>query len=213
MQFIGILNTKGGVGKTTLAACLAVCAARDSSVAVVDLDPQGSFASWHDRRGNPHNPELMRGLERASDAVEALRQTSGHDYVFFDGPPGSLIVTEDAVRACSLVVIPTRASGLDLAASQDCISLCQEIGTPFLVVLNARGPHDGKLIEQARALLASWKVPTAETVVAQRVQYVNAITTGRTGPEKDAKAAAEVDALWAEMKAALQRAKRRRAKA
>ena len=212
MQFIGILNTKGGVGKTTLAACLAVCASRDANVAVVDLDPQGSFASWHGRRGDPNNPELMRGLERASDAAEALQRTSGHDYVFFDGPPGSLIVTEDAVRSCSLVVIPTRASGLDLAASQDCISLCQEIGTPCLVVLNARGPHDGRLIEQARALLASWKVPTAETVVAQRVQYVNAITTGKTGAEKNKDAGAEIEALWAEVKAALRRAKRRRAK-
>lgn len=52
MHFIGVLNTKGGTGKTTLvSSCLAVRAARDARVAVVDLDPQGSFTDWHGRRG------------------------------------------------------------------------------------------------------------------------------------------------------------------
>jgi chromosome partitioning protein len=210
MRFIGVLNTKGGTGKTTLVSCLGVRAAQGSRVAVVDLDPQGSFEEWHDRRGSPDNPELMRGVDRASDAREALELTSPYDYVFFDGPPGALLVTEDAVRASHLVVIPLRASGLDLAASQDCISLCQDAGTPFLVVINAKGPYDGKFVEQARALLSSWDVPVAETAVAQRVQYVNAITTGRTGAEKDKKAEAEIEALWAEVKAAASPAKRRR---
>jgi chromosome partitioning protein len=161
----------------------------------------------------PDNPELMRGLDRASDAVAALQRTGGYDFVFFDGPPGSILVTEDAVRASTLVLIPLRASGLDLAASQDCISLCQETGTPFLLVLNAKGQHDGRLVEEARALLSSWKLPVAKTTIAYRSQYVNAITTGRTGPEKDRKAEAEIDALWAEVKAAAQRAAKRRARA
>jgi len=57
--------------------------------------------------------------------------------VFFDGPPGALLVTEDAVRASTLVVIPPRASGLDLAASQDCVSLCQEtLESPPQMVTN-----------------------------------------------------------------------------
>ena len=212
MHFIGVLNTKGGTGKTTLASCLAVRAARDARVAVVDLDPQGSFTDWHGRRGAPDNPALMRGLDRASDAVEALKHICPYDFVFFDGPPGSILVTEDAVRASTLVLIPLRASGLDLAASQDCISLCQETETPFLLVLNAKGQHDGRLVEEARALLSSWKLPVARTTIASRSQYVNAVTTGRTGPEKDRKAEAEIDALWAEVKAATLRAAKRRAR-
>ena len=42
MHIIGMLNGKGGVGKTTLCACLAVRAAqepRNNKVAGVDLDP------------------------------------------------------------------------------------------------------------------------------------------------------------------------------
>jgi chromosome partitioning protein len=35
--------------------------------------------------------------------------------------------------------------------------------------------------------------------VAHRVPYVNAMTSGKTGPENDKVAAAEIDALWTEI--------------
>jgi CobQ/CobB/MinD/ParA nucleotide binding domain len=82
MHIIGVLNGKGGVGKTTLTACLAVRAAKDGAaqVAVVDLDPANSYAEWYARRGSPDNPTLFRGVDRASDAVEALRLTSPYTH-------------------------------------------------------------------------------------------------------------------------------------
>jgi len=212
MHIVGMLNGKGGVGKTTLTACLAVRATADkASVAVLDLDPSSSYSEWYRRRGSPDNPTLLTGIDHASDAVEALRLTSPYAYVFLDGTPGSLLVTEDAVRVSSLVIIPMRASGLDLASSQDVIQICQDLQKPFLVVVNDKGQHDGKLVEEARGLLFSWKVPIANTVVAHRVQYVNAMTTGKTGPEKDKKAAEEIDALWTEVTSAIRKVAKARA--
>lgn len=213
MHTIGVLNTKGGVGKTTMTACLAVRASQDRNtrVGVVDLDPQSSYSDWYARRGEPDNPELLRGEEWASDAVEAINLAKPYDYLFLDGPPGALLVTEDAVRTSSLVLIPIRASGLDLSASQDCITLCQDEGTPYMVVINAKTMHDKKLVEDARKLLSSWSVPVANTVIAHRTQYINAITSGKTGPEKDKKAAGEIDGLWAEVKGAVKKAARARA--
>ena len=210
MIVIGILNTKGGSGKTTMTTCLAVRASQDAKVAVVDLDPQSSYSDWYQRRGSPDNPALLAGEDRASDAVEALRLASPYEMVFVDGPTNALLITEDAIKASTLVVIPMKASGLDLAASQDCISLCQEIGKPHLVVINDKGQHDGKLVDEAIGL-ALWKVPVAKTVVSHRVSYINAITTGRTGPEKDKKAEEEINALWADVKAALRKAAKVRA--
>jgi chromosome partitioning protein len=219
MHVIGVLNTKGGCGKTTLTTCLAVRAVgpvgekAEAQVAVVDLDPQSSYSEWYARRGGePDNPTLLLGEDRASDEVEALRLTSPYDYVFVDGPTNALLITEDAIRASTFVIIPMKASGLDLGASQDCISLCQELRAPFLVVINDKGQHDAKLVEEAIKLLTkSWKVPVANQVISHRVHYINAITTGKTGPEKDKKAAEEIDALWAEIKAGVRKAAKARA--
>lgn len=211
MLVIGVLNTKGGTGKTTLASCLAVRASQDGLAAVCDLDPQGSYSDWYKRRGSPDNPALLTGAEFASDAVEGLRNASAYKFVILDGPPGALLVTEDAIKTSDLVIVPMRASGLDIGASQDCIQLCQENGTPMLAVINAKGQHDGKLVEQTQKVLAKWKVPVADTVISHRLQYINAITTGRTGPEKDKRAADEIDDLWVEILAALRKLKRGRA--
>lgn len=220
MQVIGVLNTKGGVGKTTLTSCLAVEAAsltlppaKQPKVAVCDLDPQGSYSDWYKRRGTPDNPALLHGAELASEAVESLRLTSAYDFVFVDGPPGALTVTEDAIHTADLIVIPMKASGLDLAASQDCIQLCQDNNKPFLVVVNDAGQHDTKLVEQAKGVLFNWKLDKsiAKQVIRHRVPYINAVTTGRSGPEKDKAAAEEIAALWAEVRAALRRSSKERA--
>ena len=187
MHIIGVLNGKGGVGKTTLTACLAVRAAEDTtrksrwSIST----RRTSYAEWYARRGSPDNPALYRGVDHASDAVEALQLTSPYNYLFFDGPPNSVLVTEDAIRVSTLVLIPIRASGLDIGSSRDTIQMCQDYGTAYLVVINGKGQHDGRLVDEARALLRSWKVPVAEQVIAHRLQFINAMTTGKTGPEKD----------------------------
>jgi hypothetical protein len=78
-------------------------------------------------------------------------------------------------------------------------------------VINDVGARDGKLVENVRNQLISWKVPIAETAVAHRVAYINAITTGKAGQEKDRRAAEEIESLWVEIKAALRTAAKVRA--
>ena len=52
-------------------------------------------------------------------------------------------------------------------------------------------------------MLFNWDVPIAKTVISHRVSYVNAVSMGKTGPEKDKAAAGEIDNLWAEIKATI----------
>ena len=213
MNVVGFLNSKGGVGKSTLCAAVAVRASQESRrVCIVDLDPQESVADWWRRRGQPDNPTLFKGADRASDAVEALA-LDGWDWVFLDGPPGSLIITDDAIKVSDFVVIPMRASGLDLLASQDAVRLCQDAGVAYTVVLNScQSRSRDKLVEAARSTLFSSKVPIADTAITQRVAFVTAMTTGKTGAEKDAAAGEEIEALWKEIKAATLKAAKVRAK-
>ncbi|CAA2143859.1 ParA family protein [Hyphomicrobium sp. ghe19] len=213
MNIVGFLNSKGGVGKSTLCAAIAVRAAQENRrVCIVDLDPQESVADWWRRRGQPDNPTLFKGADRASDAVEALA-LDGWDWVFLDGPPGSLIVTDDAIRASNFVAVPMRASGLDLLASQDAVRLCQDAGVGYMVVLNAcQSRSRDKLVEAARSILFSNQVPIADATITQRIAFVTAMTTGKTGAEKDNAAAEEIEALWKEIKSATLKGVRAKAK-
>lgn len=203
MFVIGLLNSKGGVGKTTLAACLATRAAQDSNrVCLVDLDPQESTADWHRLRGSPENPTLFVGEDRASDAIEKA-ELAGFDWCFLDGPPGSLLVTQDAIGASTLVVVPMRASGIDLLATEDAVKLCMDARIPYLVVFNQTkaGARD-RLLDAARMPLLNAGIPIGESTISQRVAFVSAMSAGKTGPEQDKAAAKEIDALWREIKAA-----------
>jgi chromosome partitioning protein len=68
MYVIAVVNTQGGVGKTTLASALAVRAAKDSPrVAMVDLDPQRSLVEWWQRRGSTENPTIFEGADSPVD--------------------------------------------------------------------------------------------------------------------------------------------------
>jgi chromosome partitioning protein len=205
MPIVGFLNSKGGVGKSTLCAAVAVRASKDfPNVCLVDLDPQESIADWWRRRGpgEPDNPRLIEGVTRASDAVKAL-QHEHCDWVFLDGPPGSLLVTDDAIGISHFVVIPMRPSPLDILASQDAVRLCLDAGRPFAIVFNScKGGASDKLLNDARATLKQQRVPMTDAAVTQRNSYVTAMTGGKTGPERDAVAAEEIDALWREIKAA-----------
>jgi cellulose biosynthesis protein BcsQ len=61
MRVLMLATQKGGAGKTTLAAALAVAAQADGErVLAVDLDPQGSLWSWRQRRSDA-TPETVRG--------------------------------------------------------------------------------------------------------------------------------------------------------
>src|SRR6476661_321542 len=66
MRSIAFLTHKGGAGKTTLTAALAVAAAAaGEKVIALDLDSQGSLVRWSDRRkaANAPNSVVIEPLE------------------------------------------------------------------------------------------------------------------------------------------------------
>src|SRR5262245_9710492 len=83
LRVITFASVKGGVGKSTLCSALAVRASKDSKrVALLDLDPQESLASWWTRRGRTRNPKLHE-VDATTEAIELLI-SEGWEWVFVD---------------------------------------------------------------------------------------------------------------------------------
>ena len=215
MICIAIANSKGGVGKTTLTAALGVRAAKDDRrVALCDLDPQRSLAEWFHVRGRDRNnpsmladPAYRRG--DVADAREKLEQ-AGYDLAFLDGPPGHLERVREMVAASDFCVIPVKPSSLDLLATVEAAEIARQEGKPHLAVLN---DCEGKLARDARGALVSCNIPVAITEISHRVAHVTAMGHGKTASEigkSGSAAAAEVDALWSEIRTATGKARRPR---
>src|SRR5271170_4665593 len=91
-KIITIAQQKGGAGKTTLAAHLALAwASAGRRVAVIDIDPQASLSTWFQ-----HRRERLRATAPDIDVAaitgwrvtaEVERQARNHDVVLVDSPP------------------------------------------------------------------------------------------------------------------------------
>ena len=217
MLKIAVINTKGGVGKTTLSCALAVRASQDGKrVAMVDLDPQRSLIEWWKRRGNTDNPLAYDGVDTPAEAVERLEQVGLADFVVFDGPPAFITLVQEMADAADFVLIPVRASMLDLLSTQDAIVITRKAQRPFMVVINDVGQYEAKMVASSRATLVNAGIPVAETVIRHRPAHIAGMTVGKSGAEvdkgKDKQACSDIDALWDELSAAVIKAAKSAAK-
>jgi chromosome partitioning protein len=203
---LAFANSKGGCGKTSLIANVSVRAARDHRVALLDYDPQQSLARWSELRGEEmFNPRLWRNGQGARIDVPALKD-AGTEWIFQDVPPATFHLIEDSISVSDLVIIPVKASPVDLEAVDPIMEVCSDLGKPFVFVL-AMYDARWKLSESAFPYLER-KAPghTLKEVFSYRQAYVGSMIGGATGPEfnKDPKqakdAAVEIDALWAAIK-------------
>lgn len=198
---VALAASKGGVGKSTLAAALAVRAMQaDLKVAVLDWEPQGSLTLWWGLRGKPDNPQLIQNVD---DPVSVVANLDA-DWVIIDTPPANCDRIADAIEAADVVLIPVRASLFDLAAVREIVAMAKELKKPFGFVLNADEPRREGLRTSAIAALTKMG-PVLGTPIQNRTVYVSALNSGKTGPEhkdkKQAKEAAdEIDALWTAVK-------------
>jgi chromosome partitioning protein len=200
MKTIAIVSQKGGSGKTTLATALAVRAMKDGhSVALFDIDPQGSASLWAERREGDE-PAVISCQIFALEKLLAKAEEGGADFAFIDTPGKIEQAAIAASKAADLALIPVRATAFDLDALKELRSLMAIAGDPpAYVVLNAI-PVQGKRHLDARAVIEKLhKLTVAPVHLSQRNAFSDAIIAGKTASEYEpkGKAAAELDALYA----------------
>jgi chromosome partitioning protein len=203
-HIITIAQQKGGAGKTTLAAHLALAWAATRSVAVIDIDPQGSLAAWF-RLRQQQADMLGPALEVASVtgwrvSAEVERQARSHDIVLIDSAPHAETEARLAVRASSLVLIPVQPSPMDVWATRATLDLARQERVPALIVMN-RVPSRANLTRAMAAKLADLGAPVAETRIGNRVALAAALADGEGILEAAplSPAAEEITALAAEV--------------
>src|ERR1700733_10525186 len=144
-RIITIAQQKGGAGKTTLAAHLALAwAASGRRVAVIDIDPQASLSSWFElrrKRRRSTKPDIaVTAITGWRVATEVERQARDHDIVLVDSPPHAATEARMAVRAASLTLVPVQPSPMDLWATRATLELARAERVPALLVLNRVPP-------------------------------------------------------------------------
>jgi len=197
LRVIAFANVKGGVGKSTLCSALAVRAAEESKrVALLDLDPQESLASWWTRRGRTKNPRLHE-IDATTEAIELLI-SEGWEWVFIDTGPAKIEVIEPGIVVADLVLIPTRPSSFDIEQAGICVELCEAHGKPHAFVFN-QAERGTKLTKSSMQYLEQEGAHVIKSpVITFQPAYMAALTVGKSGPEveKGSDARKEIDALW-----------------
>src|SRR4029079_6775698 len=122
MNVIVFASRKGGSGKSTLTAHLAAHANRPSRrCMLIDCDPQGSISLWHKLRGTPE-PQLRNAVRGGIKEIVEQAKADGVEWAFVDTAPNMSGAVTDAISVATLVVIPVRLPGVDLAAGQGTVA-------------------------------------------------------------------------------------------
>jgi chromosome partitioning protein len=203
-KIITIAQQKGGAGKTTLAAHLALAWAAAARVAIIDIDPQASLAAWfrlrRERLGavSPDIEVASLGGWRVAGEVE--RQAKSHDVVVIDTAPHAETEARIAVRAASLVLVPVQPSPMDVWATRPTLDLARQERVPSLLVLN-RVPARANITEAMARQLAALGAPVASVQIGNRVALAAALAEGRGILEAapHSRAAGEIAALAREV--------------
>ena len=196
MDVLALASVKGGGGKTTLCAHIAVEAQRqgDGPVAVIDTDPQASLARWWNARQAETPAFVQTTLAEFPQQLEAMR-LAGFNLVVIDTPGSDVSHTRTVLRYSDLVLIPSRPSPLDLGTLGITVGMVEAESRPLMFVLNA---VTARTRISAQAVMALSQSGPVTAILHQRIDYAAAMIDGRVAVELDAssRSAEEISKLW-----------------
>ena len=202
-RVITVAPQKGGSGKATIAANLAVAYLRQGlSVALLDTDPQGSLGRWFMARRALGRAE---GLEFSTSSAwgvsyecEKLRKTA--DVVLIDTPPKVDADLRPALREADVVLVPVASSHVDLWATDGVLDLARREGRRAVIVMN-RMRSGTRLSADVAAAAGALAADLADSTLGNRTVYAETLGQGLGVQESGRRgsADAEIEALAREV--------------
>lgn len=211
MKVWSIVSQKGGSGKTTLALHLAIAAAQDLKVLVIDLDPQQSAERWHAIRqrttGSKDDPSIAAGPYTKLPEMLRIARKLGADLVLIDTPPKLDKAITAALAPATLAVIPVKSSILDLQALEDCVRVVDfaKARGKTVVVMNAvpSGRNRDAAVKEVARYADRHELEVMDERLSELPAFAMGLRSGRgvTETERNGTAAKEIkallEALWA----------------
>lgn len=192
MRTIALLTQKGGSGKSTLSASLAVeMQARGETVFLVDMDPQRSLATWARGRTDKRLAGAAVGADRLEEVLATLEQR-GVTLAIIDTPASLSAATDAVVAAADFIILPVRPTAFDIWSCETTWKRIRGSGKDCAFVLNQCSSLQAsrRTRDSAAALEAMGGLLTP--MITARVEFQDAILRGLgpteidpTGPAAD----------------------------
>ena len=178
MTVLTLANSKGGGGKTTIAACLAAeLTRRGKEVVLLDADPQRSLTVWHGNDGKLNELELY--TDATEKAAKWASEASKRAIVIVDTAGFASTTLAAILKVSDVVLIPCRASALDargVMATHEMVQSTATSGVSVGCVLNAATRT--ALVSHIRNELISAGISVMGCEIGQRTVYAEAELAG-----------------------------------
>ena len=126
---IGIIQVKGGAGRSTVSTNLAGELSKLGKTVLIDCDmPQGTAASWfavRDQSGKSGNLLADTAINHR-ELVAKVELHQDVDFIVLDGPPRIAELTRAILVLADLCLVPVGASAAEIWATGDLLTLVEE---------------------------------------------------------------------------------------
>lgn len=194
MKVLTIANRKGGAGKSTCAAHLAVEASNSGiKTIIIDMDPQKTLEGWWQKREEESPLLFETTADELPNSIEKLN-AQGFELCIIDTPGDSGDFTRAGIMAADLVIIPSKPTPPDLSAIGRTIALVEENKKQFAFVIT-QGIVRTKATLQALSVLSQFGA-VAPAPISNRTAYASAMGSGKSACDSDKIADDEIKQVW-----------------
>ena len=182
-KVITFSNQKGGSGKSTLSANLAVLWSNSGyKVAVIDADPQKSLTFWLSERKKYYGADDIGinfynfDIRNLAEEVKKIKRK--YDFIIIDSPPAITFETLQIIKASNGVFVPVQPSPLDLMATLPFLQIAREERKKPLIILNRVMPR-AKLTDAMILRLRYSGAQIARSRISSKVIFAESFAVGR----------------------------------
>jgi chromosome partitioning protein len=205
-MIIAIANSKGGVGKSTVAVHLAAWLhSQGHRVTLADCDTQQSSSEWIREAVPGVNAVRLDNPEIILNELPLLAADA--DYVIADGPGSQTETSRALLLRADLAIVPCKASMLEvraLAKATEVLRVSQDIrsGAPEAIIILSMVGKNYRLTKDMKDAAAALNLPLATRPMILRQIYADAPGQGAVVwnmGSRAREAAEEVDHIFREI--------------